>query len=241
MIKWTKGDAIRLGRAIAEFNRAVKELENELNKLYLPELKEYRVVRESLKTRAELNRIIKSMQRFSKYTTSADLVTTESGEVMTKWEKKELNYARAGLLRKVNSELKKIETAEKPYRSDKQKELEVERQRLRDLFTLTGEDFTRAKNQVLRKASKDYELNRLITYKNNYMKTLEKYQNFNNYEELISYMKKLSPKAFYDKSQSTPALDDLTLLSDQSMAQNEFNNFVEEWLGVDDMEDTQEI
>ena len=91
MIKWTRGDAIRLGRAIAEFNRAVKELENEINKLYLPELKEYRVVRESLKTRAELNRIIKSMQRFSKYTTSADIVTTESGEVMTKWEKKELN------------------------------------------------------------------------------------------------------------------------------------------------------
>lgn len=241
MIKWTKGDAIRLGRAIAEFNRAVKELENELNKLYLPELKEYREARTVIKTRGELERVIKSMQRFTKYAEEPELVTLPSGEIMTKWEKRELDITRRVQIRKINSELKKIETPEKPYRSDRQKELEVERQRLRDLFTLTGEDFTRAKNQVLRKASKDYELNRLITYKNNYIKTLEKYQNFKNYEKLISYMKKLSPKAFYDKSQSSPALDDLTLLSDQTMAQNKFNKFVDEWVEEDLEEDIQEV
>lgn len=241
MIRWTKGDAIRLGRAIAEFNRAVKELETELNKLYLPELKEYRVARESIKTRDELNRIISSMRRFTKYTSSADLVTTESGEVLTKWEKKEINYARAGALRRVESELKKIESPEKPYRSQRQKELELERQRLRDLYTYTGEKFDKERKRLLKRAAKDYEYKKQIIYKQNYMKSMEKYSNFDNYDILIKTMEKMSPKAFYEKSQSSPQLDDLTLVSDQTMAQQAFNEFVYEWLGISDLlEDVQE-
>lgn len=242
MIKWTKGDAIRLGRAIAEFNRAIKELENEINKLYIPNTREYKQLKESIISRAELNRVIKSMKRFSSSESSADLVTTESGEVLTRWEKKELSYARASALRRVNAELKKIETAEKPYRSDKQKELEAKRQDLRDLYTLTGEKFERKKAQLLKEASKDYELRRLITFKNNYMAVIMKnYKNFDNYDVLIDRMNKLSPKAFYDKAQSVPEISDLTLLSDQVMAQSEFNHFVEAWLDDITAQDIEDI
>lgn len=241
MIRWTKGDAIRLGKAIAEFNRAVKELETELNKLYLPELKEYKVARESIKTRDELNRILRSMRRFSKYTTSADLVTTESGEVLTKWEKRELGLARNRELRKVEAELEKIQTPEKPYRSQRQKELEIEKERLRDLFTYTGDKFDKERKRLLKRSAKDYEYKKQIIYKQNYMKSLEKYAEFDNYEILIKTMEKMSPKAFYEKSQSSPQLDDLTLVSDQTMAQQAFNEFVYEWLGVTDyLEDVQE-
>lgn len=241
MIRWTKGDAIRLGKAIAEFNRAVKELETELNKLYLPELKEYRVARESIKTRDELNRILSSMRRFTKYTTSADLVTTESGEVLTKWEKRELGLARNRELRKVEAELEKIQSSEKPYRSQREKELDLERQRLRDFFNYSGDKFERERQRLLKRAAKDYEYKKQIIYKQNYMKSLEKYAEFDNYEILIKTMEKMSPKAFYEKSQSSPQLDDLTLVSDQTMAQQAFNEFVYEWLGLTDyLEDVQE-
>ena len=231
MIKWTKSDAIRLGKAIADFNKAVKALENEMNKLYLPELKEYRVARETLQTRAELDRVIKSMRRFTKFTNSADLVTTESGEVLTRWEMKELNYARAGQLRKVNSELKKIQTAEKPYRSEHLRELEAEKKRLTNLFSKTGEDFEKSKNMILKRASKDYDFYRLRNYQLNYISVLKRYEGLDNYDILVKYITKLTPKAFYDKSQSIPALSDLTYLSDQHLAQNEFNIFVENWTG----------
>lgn len=241
MIRWTKGDAIRLGKAIADFNKAVKDLENEINRLYLPEVREYKEVKESLLKRSELNKIIRSMQRFARYESSADLVTLPNGEILTRWEKKELDYARAGLLRRVNNELSKIETAEKPYRSDKQKELEAQKQEIRELYTYTGDEFERKKNQLLKKASPSYELRKQIIYKENYIATIKrKYSNFDNYDKLLSYMERLSPKAFYERSQSVPELDDLTLISDQTMAQNEFNKFVEAWLGESLGDDVQE-
>ena len=241
MIRWTKGDAIKLGKAIADFNKAVKALENEINRLYLPEVREYKEVKESLLKRSELNKIIRSMQRFARYESSADLVTLPNGEILTRWEKKELDYARAGLLRRVNNELAKIEKAEKPYRSDKQKELEAQKQELRELYTYTGDEFERKKNKLLKKASPSYELRKQIIYKENYIATIKrKYSNFANYDKLITYMERLSPKAFYEKSQSVPELDDLTLISDQTMAQKEFNKFVEEWLGKSLEDDVQE-
>lgn len=241
MIRWTKSDAIKLGKAIADFNRAIKDLETELNKLYLPESKEYQDIRKSILTRSDFRKVVNSMKRFSKYTTSGDLVTLPNGEIMTKWEKKELDYARAGLLRKVNAEMKKIETAEKPYRSDKQKELEITKQDIRDIYTLTGEAFERKKNQILKKSSSSYDLRKNIIYKENYIETIRrKYSNFDNYDKLINYMQKLSPKQFYDKSQSVPQLEDLTLISDQTMAQNEFNKFVESWIETSLEEDVQE-
>lgn len=241
MIKWTKGDAIRLGRAIADFNKAVKALETEIDKLYLPELKEYREARSVIKTRAELQRIIKSMQRFTKYAEEPELVTLPSGEIMTKWEKRELDIARGVQIRKINSELKKIERADKPYRSDRQKELEAERDKLRNIYKLGGVFFEKAKANVFKKASKDYEIHRLMIYKNNYINTLKKYENFKNYQMLVDYLEKMSPKAFYEKSQSVPQLDDLTYISDQTMAETEFNSFVEMWLGVTLEEDIQEV
>lgn len=241
MIKWTKGDAIRLGRAIADFNKAVKALETEIDKLYLPELREYREARSVIKTRGELERIIKSMQRFTKYAEEPELVTLPSGEIMTKWEKRELDIARGVQIRKINSELKKIERADKPYRSDRQKELEAERQKLRDIYKLGGDFFEKAKANVFKKASKDYEIHRLMIYKNNYINTLKKYENFKNYQMLVDYLEKMSPKAFYEKSQSVPQLDDLTYISDQTMAEAEFNSFVELWLGVTLEEDIQEV
>lgn len=241
MIKWTKGDAIRLGRAIADFNKAVKALESEIDKLYLPELREYREARSVIKTRGELERIIKSMQRFTKYAEEPELVTLPSGEIMTKWEKRELDIARGVQIRKINSELKKIERADKPYRSDRQKELEAERDKLRNIYKLGGESFDKAKSNVFKKASKDYEINRLTIYKNNYINSLKKYQNFKEYQRLIDTLNNMSPKAFYDRSQSVPQLDDLTYISDQTMAEAEFNSFVEMWLGVTLEEDIQEV
>lgn len=231
MIKWTKSDAIRLGKAIADFNKAVKALENEINKLYLPELREYKVARETIKSRAELERIIKSMRRFTKFTNSADLVTTESGEVLTRWEMKELKYARAGQLRKVNAELKKANFTEKPYKTERIKELEAEKNRLTNLFTKTGDDFEKAKNRILKKASKDYEFYKFRIYQINYISVLKRYEGFDNYDRLVKYISNLTPQQFYDKSQSISYLSDLTYLSDQYLAQDSFNGFVEMWMG----------
>lgn len=88
-IKWKKGDAIRLGRAVAEFNRKIREVQTEENRLILPEQISYKEARQNIVTRNELNRLINSLRRFQSEDAS-ELYKTESGEVLTKWERREL-------------------------------------------------------------------------------------------------------------------------------------------------------
>ena len=40
-IRWKKGDFIKLGKAVSQFNRKINELQSEENKLYLPEIIDY--------------------------------------------------------------------------------------------------------------------------------------------------------------------------------------------------------
>lgn len=76
-IKWKKGDFITLGKAVSAFNKKINELQNNENKLYLPEFKDYNKIKQNINTRKELNRQINSMKEFLKegaeelYTTKA--------------------------------------------------------------------------------------------------------------------------------------------------------------------------
>ena len=48
MIRWTKGDYIKLGKAVANFNRQVAQNENQINKQYLPKLVDYKELRDRI-------------------------------------------------------------------------------------------------------------------------------------------------------------------------------------------------
>lgn len=88
-IKWQQKDYVTLGKAVANFNKKINELNKEEKKLYLPDTINYKEVKENIVTRNELNRIIKSLKRFSKEG-SEDIYTTKAGEQMTNWERQEL-------------------------------------------------------------------------------------------------------------------------------------------------------
>lgn len=65
-IRWQQKDYLSLGRAVANFNKKINELQKQEKKLYLPELKSYKDIKENIQTRQELNRVINSLKRFSK-------------------------------------------------------------------------------------------------------------------------------------------------------------------------------
>lgn len=65
-IRWKQGDYIKLGRAVADFNKKVNKLQAEENKLYLPNLIEYKEAKENITTRQELNRLVNSLRRFNR-------------------------------------------------------------------------------------------------------------------------------------------------------------------------------
>ena len=64
-IKWQQKDYVTLGKAVANFNKKINELNKEEKKLYLPDTITYKEVKENIVTRNELNRVIKSLKRFS--------------------------------------------------------------------------------------------------------------------------------------------------------------------------------
>ena len=57
-IRWKRGDYVRLGRAVADFNRKVEAAEVEGSDL-IPLMKNYEALKDQIVSRKELNRIVK--------------------------------------------------------------------------------------------------------------------------------------------------------------------------------------
>ena len=88
-INWKRGDYVKLGRAVSDFNKKINRLKTEENALYLPEEINYNVAKSGITTRRELNRIINSLKRFQREG-AEELYTTEAGVNLSKWERREL-------------------------------------------------------------------------------------------------------------------------------------------------------
>lgn len=89
MIRWKHGDFVRLGRAVSDFNKKIRQVRSEENSLYLPDEVNYQDLKGDITTRRELNRILNSLKRFQREG-AEDLYVTNAGEQMTVWERKEL-------------------------------------------------------------------------------------------------------------------------------------------------------
>ena len=112
-IRWKQGDYVTLGKAVAQFNRKINELNAEEKKLYLPEVAEYGEIKQNITTRKELNRVLSSLRSFTKEG-AEEIYTTEAGEQITKWEYKVLNNQIKIAEGRLNEELKELE---KPFKS----------------------------------------------------------------------------------------------------------------------------
>lgn len=99
-IKWKQGDYISLGKAVSNFNKKIREIRNEENKLYLPSEISYKEAKENITTRAELNRLVNSLRRFQRQG-AEDLYTTQAGEQITKWERRELRNSKQNCTNKI--------------------------------------------------------------------------------------------------------------------------------------------
>lgn len=109
LIRWKKSDYLTLGRAVSDFNKKINKIKNEENKLYLPELKNYESLRDNIKTRKELERVINSLKKFKKEG-AEKLVEFVSGETMTEWEKENLIQQQRIAERSLKKTVKELET-----------------------------------------------------------------------------------------------------------------------------------
>lgn len=214
-IKWKRSDYIKLGRAVADFNRKINKLNAEERKLYLPETISYSEVKENINTRSELNRIIKSLKRFQR-AGAEELYKTQAGEEMTRWERKELSYQSATAQRRLKQELKTLELPNKQgisrvqMGSMRQKEIEAQIRSLKRIEEKTGYEFERLSRRIKMLGTSDYTLKKAYVFQENFMEQLEKLKkNSPEFEKVYDYFNSIkNPISFFNETQKSDVLQD---------------------------------
>lgn len=237
-IRWKQGDYVKLGKAVAEFNKKINKLNAEENKLYLPDTIEYKEAKENITTRAELNRMINSLKRFQKEG-AEELYTTQAGEDITKWERRELGIQSRIAQTRLQRELKALnEPMESGFSraqmgSTRVREIEAQLRNLKQIETKSGYEFQRLRSRIARSGVSDYTMKKAIVYMENYLKEMEKYSHFDNYDKLMAKLKSFTnPISFYNFVSKTELTADLTYQSDEYYTQEYFNRFIED-LGIE--------
>ena len=203
-INWKRGDYISLGRAVSNFNKKIRELQAEENKLYLPDEINYKEAKENITTRKELNRLVNSLRRFQRQG-AEDLYTTQAGESMTKWERRELGIQSRIAQTRLQNELKTLNEPMKSGFSRAQmgsmrvREINAQIKNLKNIESAVGYDFNRLRERLSRMGTSDYSMKKAIVFRENYLKEMEKYSHFDNYEKLMKKLRSFTnPVSFFN-------------------------------------------
>lgn len=220
LIRWTRSDYAKLSYAVRQFNKKVSELEG-LDISYAPEEFEYRELKENIYSRKELNRVIKSLRRFSK-DSQQKRVVTPAGEELTQWEYSEIKKAQKRSSTRINDHARLIIQSDTNVMGDREfKQLVRTRESIEDVFNRKGSKFENAKKRALTWGKNDYELWRASVYRDNFMEALEYMSNYNNYDKLYDKLKSIkNPIAFYNYVSQSEILKDIFLFyRDENTAQ----------------------
>ena len=188
--------------------------------------------------------MISSLKRFNKEG-AEDLYVTQGGFMMTKWEKRELQREQRVREKKLKEELLTLKEPSKysnvgasRYEMGSERAREIENMLLTTNLEMLErtEDLTRfmeLKGRIHRLGSEDYYLRRSQTFKENYLNALSGFSHYDNYDILISYLKKIKdPEKFFNLiNQSEMGMDFLNIFYEQNFSQQQFNTLVQD-LGV---------
>ena len=211
--------------------------------LYLPDIINYKEAKENITTRSELKRLINSLRRFNKEG-AEELYTTQSGEQITKWERRELGIQSRIAQNRLRRELKELEQpTESGYSriqmgSIRAREIEAQIRNLKQIENKKGYEFTRLKNRIQTTGTSDYAMRKAIVYRENYIKEMEKYSHLDNYDKLMNTLKAIkNPLKFFEYVSKNELTQDLTYQSDEFYSQEAFNSFVQDF-GIEINEDS---
>lgn len=200
----TNEDYLRLDEAVEEFNRKVILMGKLENKAGLPELIDSDDLRQQIVKKAELNKYIENLERFS--SKNAERVTLDSGELITKWEKSTLLKEQNIALKNIEKQLEKTN----PYDKDNVERLQATIKNIKGFENLTKGNLKDTIERIHRVGRSDYEYRRALTFRENYYKSLETYQNFEFYELWKKRLDEFTdPIAFYNFISKSEEMIDL--------------------------------
>lgn len=212
-IKWTRSDYGKLSQAISQFNKNIKKLEAVESELILPDVVNYQKLKAGITTRKELNRLIRSLRRFSKPSKQKS-VKLESGIEITRWEYTELKTERRRAERRLSGELTGIEVTMGMGTGNKRiNEIKGTIDSLQKLEKATGNEFKRIRSRIKEQGTSDYEFKKAKIFQNNFIKAfkgmgrkeiVEIAQKFKNPTEFWNYIKDsgfTELQEFYDEAE----------------------------------------
>lgn len=214
-INWRKSDYLSLGRAVSQFNKKINQLNAEEKRAYLPETITYANVKENIKTRSELNRVINRLRRFTKEG-AEDLYITEAGEQITKWEKREIGYLKRTAVTRLKKELKELQTplstgfSRVQMGSERAREIEAQLKSLQNFEVKSGAAFERLKRRIEFLGTSDYTLKMSYVFRKNFMDQLNNLRkNSSEFQKVYDYFNNIkNPIEFYNITQKSQALED---------------------------------
>lgn len=214
-IKWNKQDFLTLGKVVSNFNRKINELNKEENKAYLPNILNYKEVKENITTRSELNRVLASLRRFS-IKGAEELYTTKAGQNITKWEFGELQKQVGVAKRRLKLELSELNIpneigfSKAQMGSRRVREIEADLKSLENIEKKKGYDFDRLSRRIKTLGTSDYNLKKASVYQENIMNELDKLrQNIPEFNKLYEYFNNIkNPITFYNTVLKSNAMED---------------------------------
>lgn len=212
IIRWTRSDYAKLSYAVRKFNKTIMKLEG-MDKNVLPPEFDYKELKDTIYSRRELNRVLKSLRRFSKESQQR-IVELPTGAEITQWELSELKKAQKRAISKIESKAREIVESDTNVMGDVEfKQLLRTKESIEDLFNRTGSEFRRTSQRAKLWGKTDYELRTAQIYRDNYMnKVLVHMSNYDNYELLVKKLNSIeNPIKFYEYVQRSSVLQDLFL------------------------------
>ena len=249
-INWKREDYITLGKAVANFNKKVRELEAQEVDLKLPDELNYKNIKENTFTRSQFNNILKSLRRFTEEG-AEDLFVTEGGERITQWEHNEnlINTRRA--TRFIKSQIRELE---KPIDKGNFSKAQMGSVELRNwvatLHSITklekerGYNYNRIKLNVYSLGRHDYKYAKSLIFRENFENALENLKNLDGYDLLMKKLNRYkNPVSFYNLIKNSNVFMDIFTYYDNSSGlvygefkteQERFNQGLEDLGIVDD-------
>lgn len=218
-IRWSEADNQELARSVRNFNAKVKRLEEKYkgSDVIIPERVSVKEMRELVNTRRDLQRELKSLQRFTERGSEKVITVpnTDNNIQLTKWQKEEMSK-RAGVinrkrtLRRKEHESKELENQGKSLgytRGDiGMGKVEFNQLRPTSSFTkkMTKADVKAKFEHFMRESQSDYWNKRDILMRENFIKALEENFNPKDIKDVIENIRNMDIKDFKDKLLSNP-------------------------------------
>lgn len=217
IIKWTKDDKRALQKAVNNFNSKIRRLEK-AGYENLPEKTSLRKLtntndldnRQAIYSRRELNATIKRLQRFSERNVEKP-VRLASGEIVSYYEKREMDIAKSRAVRRINKEIKSISETKFGMGKSEIERLKATRNKILDVENRRGARFKEVKELLEYNAYSDRELRQSNIWKQNFINSLKE-SNLKNKNLLINKLNSIkNPRKAYEYVSKSEILQDLWL------------------------------